>query len=166
MGEGRTMSDPGLLRRRPSSLEVGRAQRALVQLAALLAALAGLVNAIGFLAFGHVFLASPDANATVLGANLQQSYAVALFAGAMVLSFVAGVTLMTLIAHRATQFRRTLVLLTTALVLVAAYVAVQAHIAFAPRSEEHTSELQSLMLISYAAFCLNTITYLSQLHTA
>src|SRR3546814_18592452 len=62
MGEGRTMSDPGLLRRRPSSLEVGRAQRALVQLAALLAALAGLVNAIGFLAFGHVFLASPDAN--------------------------------------------------------------------------------------------------------
>src|SRR3546814_1813677 len=104
---------------------------------------------------------------------LPQSYAVALFAGAMVLSFVAGVTLMTLIAHRATQFRRTLVLLTTALVLVAAYVAVQAHIAFAPavflamamggahcvferdnsdlqeamspRSEEHTSELQSLM---------------------
>src|SRR3546814_1321479 len=60
----------------------------------LLAALAGLVNAIGFLAFGHVFLASPDANATVLGANLPQSYAVALFAGAMVLSFVAGVTLM------------------------------------------------------------------------
>src|SRR3546814_16847062 len=119
MGEGRTMSDPGLLRRRPSSLEVGRAQRALVQLAALLAALAGLVNAIGFLAFGHVFLASPDANATVLGANLPQSYAVALFAGAMVLSFVAGVTLMTLIAHRATQFRRTLFLLTTALVLVA-----------------------------------------------
>lgn len=126
------MSDPGLLRRRPSSLEVGRAQRALVQLAALLAALAGLVNAIGFLAFGHVFLASPDANATVLGANLPQNHAVALFAGAMVLSFVAGVTVMTLIAHRATQFRRTQVLLTTALVLVAAYAAVQAHIAFAP----------------------------------
>src|SRR3546814_7454850 len=32
---------------------------------------------------------------------------------------------------------------------------------FAPRSEEHTSELQSLMRISYAVFCLkkkNTIT--------
>src|SRR3546814_4280380 len=26
---------------------------------------------------------------------------------------------------------------------------------FAPRSEEHTSELQSLMPISYAVFCLN-----------
>src|SRR3546814_7907240 len=27
-----------------------------------------------------------------------------------------------------------------------------------PRSEEHTSELQSLMRISYAVFCLNTTT--------
>src|SRR3546814_7656376 len=27
--------------------------------------------------------------------------------------------------------------------------------AFTPRSEEHTSELQSLMRISYAVFCLN-----------
>ena len=126
------MSDPRLLRRRPSSLEVGRAERTLLQLAVMLAALAGMVNAIGFLAFGHVFLASPDSNATVLGANLPQSYAVALFAGVMVLSFVAGVTLMTLIAHRAGQFRRTLVLLTTALVLVAVFIAYQAHVAFAP----------------------------------
>src|SRR3546814_10036286 len=28
------------------------------------------------------------------------------------------------------------------------------HLAFAARSEEHTSELQSLMRISYAVFCL------------
>src|SRR3546814_11976815 len=28
------------------------------------------------------------------------------------------------------------------------------HVAAAPRSEEHTSELQSLMRISYAVFCL------------
>src|SRR3546814_9866804 len=39
---------------------------------------------------------------------------------------------MTLIASRATQVSRTRVFLTTGLVLVAAYVAVQAHIAFAP----------------------------------
>src|SRR3546814_1830405 len=32
------------------------------------------------------------------------------------------------------------------------------HRAFAARSEEHTSELQSLMRISYAVFCLNTKT--------
>src|SRR3546814_15663463 len=92
----------------------------------------GMGNGKGFVGCGHVFLASPDANATVLGANLPPSYAVALFAGAMVLSFVAGVTLMTLIAHRATQFRRNPVILTTALVLFAAYVAVQVHIPFAP----------------------------------
>src|SRR3546814_1275193 len=31
-----------------------------------------------------------------------------------------------------------------------------------PRSEEHTSELQSLMRISYAVFCLNKKKYLTQ----
>src|SRR3546814_7584839 len=37
----------------------------------------------------------------------------------------------------------------------------------APRSEEHTSELQSLMRISYAVFCLNKKTeYTTQLHHA
>src|SRR3546814_8827820 len=34
----------------------------------------------------------------------------------------------------------------------------------APRSEEHTSELQSLMRISYAVFCLKTTTTV-QYHT-
>src|SRR3546814_7993863 len=32
--------------------------------------------------------------------------------------------------------------------------AIRAHPATVPRSEEHTSELQSLMRISYAVFCL------------
>lgn len=126
------MSETDQLRRCPGSHEVGRSERLLAQLAAMLAALAGLVNAIGFLAFGHVFMASPDANATVLGANLPGSSAVALFAGAMVFSFVAGVTLMTLVAHRADQFRRTLVLSGTALALAAAYVAFLADVAYAP----------------------------------
>lgn len=119
-------------RRAPSSLEVGRAGRALVQLAAMLAALAGFVDAIGFLAFGHVFLASPDASATVVGASLQGGYRLALFAGAMVLSFLGGVVLMTLISYRITRFRRTVVLLVTALALAAAYGAVSAGIEFAP----------------------------------
>src|SRR3546814_5178774 len=35
-------------------------------------------------------------------------------------------------------------------------VAWKGTIGFAPRSEEHTSELQSLMRISYAVFCLKT----------
>src|SRR3546814_4242205 len=34
----------------------------------------------------------------------------------------------------------------------------------APRSEEHTSELQSLMRISYAVFCLKTKTPTSKQH--
>src|SRR3546814_2712057 len=34
----------------------------------------------------------------------------------------------------------------------------------APRSEEHTSELQSLMRISYAVFCLNKHNYISDTH--
>src|SRR3546814_10894875 len=34
-----------------------------------------------------------------------------------------------------------------------------------PRSEEHTSELQSLMRISYAVFCLKTIKCLTLHHT-
>jgi uncharacterized membrane protein YoaK (UPF0700 family) len=126
------MSETDRTRRRPSSPEVGKAERALVQLAALLAALAGLVDAIGFLAFGHVFLASPDANATVLGASLSSRYDVALFAGAMVLSFVAGVMLITLVTHRAEQFRRTVVISGTALALIAAYFAFNANVAFAP----------------------------------
>src|SRR3546814_3009921 len=33
------------------------------------------------------------------------------------------------------------------------------HDAIAPRSEEHTSELQSLMRLSYAVFCLKKKTY-------
>src|SRR3546814_3408820 len=35
-------------------------------------------------------------------------------------------------------------------------IAVQIDIRFVSRSEEHTSELQSLMRISYAVFCLKT----------
>src|SRR3546814_1359331 len=34
-----------------------------------------------------------------------------------------------------------------------------------PRSEEHTSELQSLMRISYAVFCLKKKTTIYKLHT-
>lgn len=126
------MSQSGRSGRRPSSLEVGRAKRALVQLAAMLASLAGLVNAVGFIAFGHVFLASPDANATVPGANLPGNYGIALFAGAMVLSFVGGVTAVAVITYPAERFRRTLVLIFTTVTLVTAYVTFVAHVTFVP----------------------------------
>jgi uncharacterized membrane protein YoaK (UPF0700 family) len=116
------MSNSARSGRRPNSLEVGKAKRTLVQLAAMLAALAGLVSAVGFLAFGHVFLASPEANNTVLSANLPDSYGIALFAGAMVLSFLGGVVAVALITYRAEQFRRTWVLVCTTFTLVTAYL--------------------------------------------
>src|SRR3546814_4446347 len=43
------------------------------------------------------------------------------------------------------------------------------HLVLSDRSEEHTSELQSLMRISYAVFCLkkkNTLSYTKQLTTS
>lgn len=124
------MTKPNQIRRRPSSLEVGRAERALFQLAALLAALAGFIDAVGLVSFGHVFLASPDA--TVLGANAFINFALPLFAGAMVLSFFGGVVFVTLTTFWMTQFRRTAVLLATALMLIAAYGMSTAGIAFGP----------------------------------
>lgn len=126
------MSQPDQIRRRPSSLEVGRAERALAQLAILLAMLAGLVNAVGFLAFGHVFLATPEATTTVLGASLSSSLALAQFAGGMVVSFVGGVTLVTLITHRSNQYRRTAALLCTSICLIAAYLTFRSNLAITP----------------------------------
>src|SRR3546814_9101852 len=40
------------------------------------------------------------------------------------------------------------------------------HAALYPRSEEHTSELQSLMRISYAVFCLKKKTIMTSLHSS
>src|SRR3546814_4070034 len=44
-------------------------------------------------------------------------------------------------------------LLVAAAMLSARWCKLSLHVAFAMRSEEHTSELQSLMSISYAVFC-------------
>ncbi len=118
--------------RKPTPLAMNRAQRALVPLAAALSGLAGMVNAIGFLAFGAVFLASPNANATVLGANLPDLTSVSLFAGGMIVSFLTGVIAVTMATHRATQFRRSMVLALATLLLAAGYLALGAEIAWLP----------------------------------
>jgi uncharacterized membrane protein YoaK (UPF0700 family) len=103
-----------------------------VQLAALLAALAGLVDAIGFLAFGGVFLASPDANDTVLGTNLAKGNGLALLAGALLIAFVGGVVLVTLLTVNVRRLRRTLVLIVATLMLLAAFCASVFDVAYAP----------------------------------
>ncbi|ALR21410.1 MULTISPECIES: DUF1275 family protein [Sphingomonadaceae] len=126
------MSEPDRTGRRPSSLDIGRAQRALVQLAAMLAALAGAINAAGFLAFGHVFLASPEANATVLGTSLPGGFGITKFVGGMIFSFVGGVVLTTLITHWLGRYRRTIALVCTAIALAAAYLTFLSHLAIIP----------------------------------
>jgi len=114
------------------SLATEQTERALFQLAAMLAVLAGLIDTVGILAFGNVFLSSPTANATVLGANLPTSSTVALFAGAILLSFVAGVTITTLMTQSAKRFRRSLVLLVVTVGLFTAYVTFYADVPLVP----------------------------------
>lgn len=126
------MSEPDRIHQPPKPLEPSRTRRTLVQLAAMLAALAGVVNAVGFLAFGHVFLASPEANATVLGTSLSGGFGIAKFVGGMIISFVGGVVLTTLITHRLGQYRRTIALLCTAIALTAAYLTFRSHLAIIP----------------------------------
>src|SRR3546814_3075469 len=50
--------------------------------------------------------------------------------------------------------------------LVASYLRVEVHANNPVRSEGHTSELQSLMRISYAVFCLKKQTYTYYIHTS
>ncbi len=126
------MSEPDRIGRRPSSLDIGRAERAMVQLAAMLTILAGFINAVGFLAFGDVFLSSPEANTTVLGASLPGNLAIAKFAAGMVVSFVGGVAFTTLIVHWSDRYRRTVVLLCTAVALTGAYLAFRSSVAIIP----------------------------------
>src|SRR3546814_2029790 len=52
--------------------------------------------------------------------------------------------------------RNVMFLILTLIILVAAFNIISGQIMLVKRSEEHTSELQSLMRISYAVFCLKT----------
>jgi protein PhnA len=68
-------------------------QHGLLRLAFAATALAGFVDALGFLAFGGLFLASPDANSIVAAVALADGGRVALHAGGAVLALLAGVVL-------------------------------------------------------------------------
>jgi uncharacterized membrane protein YoaK (UPF0700 family) len=96
--------------RRPGTLEIARAERALVPLARGLAALAGFIDAVGFLAFGQVFLASPEPSGTILGVSLAGGSKISYVAGAVLFSFFLGVVLTTLCTFRLVRFRRTAIL--------------------------------------------------------
>jgi uncharacterized membrane protein YoaK (UPF0700 family) len=95
--------------------------RRLWLLAASLSALAGYVDAIGFLKLGGFFVSFMSGNSTRLGVGLAGWTPAALTAGALVLAFVAGVMAGTVVAHAAGMNRRVAVLaLVSGLLLTAA----------------------------------------------
>ena len=75
-------------------------------IAAALAALAGYVDAVGFVASGGLFISFMSGNSTRLGIGLAQASQFAALAGSLLAAFVAGVTLATLIGRRLNSHRR------------------------------------------------------------
>ena len=75
-------------------------------IAAALAALAGYVDAVGFIASGGLFISFMSGNNTRLGIGLAQASQFAALAGSLLAAFVAGVTLATLIGRRLNSTRR------------------------------------------------------------
>ena len=69
-------------------------------IAAALAALAGYVDAVGFIASGGLFVSFMSGNSTRLGIGLAEAGPLAALAGSLLAAFVAGVTLATLIGRR------------------------------------------------------------------
>lgn len=92
-------------------------EHGLLRLAFAATAIAGFVDAQGFLAFGGLFLASPDANSIVAAVALADGERVALHAGGAVLALLAGVVLTSLMTSRSARFRRSVALLVAGLLL-------------------------------------------------
>ncbi|WP_372916290.1 YoaK family protein [Sandarakinorhabdus sp.] len=86
-------------------------------IAAALAALAGYVDAVGFIASGGLFVSFMSGNSTRLGIGLAEASHLAALAGSLLAAFVGGVTLATLLGRRAADQRRRRQLLLVALLL-------------------------------------------------
>jgi len=113
-------------------------------LAASLSALAGYVDAVGFLGTGGFFVSFMSGNSTRLGVGLSQQWAFAVTAAAFVAAFVAGVVSASLVVGRMPQRRAPLVL-----GIVAVTLAIAAGIApFAPR-------LMTFALVTFAMGAVN-----------
>ena len=89
-------------------------------LAICLAALAGFVDAAGFLQSGGLFVSFMSGNSTRLAVGLAEAAPVAGLAAQLVVSFVSGVVLGSLLAARWPGLRKAIVLAVTALLLAAA----------------------------------------------
>lgn len=91
-------------------------------LAAALAALAGFVDAIGFMGMGGFFVSFMSGNSTRLGVGVAAEAAAAAVAAALVAAFVLGVTAGALVSRLAGRRSRTVVLATVALALALAAI--------------------------------------------
>lgn len=89
-------------------------------LAVGLAAIAGYVDASGFIALGGFFISFMSGNSTRLGLGIVQNAAEMRLAAALIGLFVAGVVAGALVAHRAEKFRKPVILSLVALMLAVA----------------------------------------------
>jgi uncharacterized membrane protein YoaK (UPF0700 family) len=99
---------------------MNRYQKRVRVFAAALSALAGFVDAIGFVESGGFFVSFMSGNSTRLGVGLASSLSHVAFAGGIVLAFVLGVAGGSLVGHGAGARRAGAVLLAIALLLAAA----------------------------------------------
>lgn len=88
--------------------------------AAVLAALAGYVDAIGFLELGGFFVSFMSGNSTRLAVGLAEANGHALVAGGLIAAFVGGVVLGSLVGRFAGEGRRKASVVATVAVLLAA----------------------------------------------
>lgn len=91
-------------------------------LAVALAALAGFIDAIGFIEFGGFFVSFMSGNTTRFGVGLAEGGAAAAIAGGLMAAFVVGVAMGVSIGRRSGQARASWVLVVTAAILAAAGV--------------------------------------------
>ena len=80
-------------------------------LATILAALAGFVDAVGFLGSGGFFVSFMSGNSTRLGVGLARQAVAATSAGSLIAAFVVGVVVASLVKRRLSRDRRQAVIL-------------------------------------------------------
>lgn len=101
-----------------------RSDPRLLGLAIALSALAGFVDALGFLSAGGFFVSFMSGNSTRLAVGLNEGSSAALSAGGLILGFIAGVVAGALLGQVAGRHRRPIVLaLVTVLLFLAALLA-------------------------------------------
>lgn len=91
-----------------------------IALAVALAALAGFVDAIAFTRLGGYFVSFMSGNSTRLGVGIGLADGTALLAAALILAFVAGVMVATILARRFAERRKVAVLSAVTLTLTVA----------------------------------------------